>query len=128
MSLTLYDRYHKFVQKILIKNDISTFKRHNDYRYMLEHVSTEQGQLYLDILISKNVPLEQIDAFCKLNDNFGNPIKSDYSFGSASPTSLRYILHAHLILEYIELLNLKIDDLKLVELGGGYGGLCLCLN
>jgi len=133
MSLDLYDRYHNFVQQILNKNDgdgITTFKRHPDYRYMLEHVSPDQGQLYLNIIFSKfpNITMEMIMSFCKLNDSIGSPKMSEYIFGYASPTSIRYILHTLLILEYIELLNLKICNLKLIELGGGYGGLCLCMN
>jgi len=124
--MSLYERYHNFVKKILLKNDISNFKNHNDYRYMLEHVSFEEGLQYYNFIISKfNLTNDEIYSFCIKNDSIGNPIKFNYSFGNASPTSLRYILHSLLILEYIQ--SLELNNLDIIELGGGYGGLCLCM-
>ena len=44
---------------------------------------------------------------------------------NCSPTSLRYVLHAHIILEYQKKLNL--NHIRIVEVGGGYGGLLLAI-
>jgi hypothetical protein len=63
-----------------------------------------------------------------LNDAIGNPNKEKYDNLkiSVSPSSLRYIYHTHLILTYMKKINnLKVD---VIELGGGYGGLCFSLN
>jgi uncharacterized protein YjbK len=62
--MSLYERYHNFVKKILLKNDISNFKNHNDYRYMLEHVSFEEGLQYYNFIISKfNLTNDEIYSF-----------------------------------------------------------------
>jgi hypothetical protein len=63
--------------------------------------------------------------FCELNDKIGNPIKSKIKYLYNSPSNLRYIFHAHLILTHIGSLNL--NNLNIVEVGGGYGGLCLAI-
>ena len=122
--MELYNRYHNYVKNTL--NDISNFKNNQDYVYMLEHVSFEQGIEYIEHIISKfNLSYDEITSFCVKNDSIGNPIKYNYSFVTCSPTSLRYILHALLILEYIKSLNL--NNLDIIEVGGGYGGLCLAM-
>ena len=128
MSKNLYVRFENFVKKILDDKDLFTnFKNHDDFRYMLEHVSFEEGQKYFDIIISKfNLSHTDIFSFCAMNDMLGNPIKYEYPCGSVSPTSLRYILHALLILEYMH--NLELNEVNIVELGGGYGGLCLAIH
>ena len=122
--MSIYERYHTFIKNNI--NDISNFKNHGDYRYVLEHVSHEEGKKYLEYIISKfNLTYEEIFTFCSKNDSIGNPIKFVFPFGQASPTSLRYILHSLLILEHIQ--NLQLKNLDIIELGGGYGGLCLCM-
>jgi hypothetical protein len=119
-----YDTYHQYVKSIA--NDLSNFKIHPGYTDVLEHVSFQQGQEYLKYISKFNLTDEQIYDFCKKNDSLGNPIKYHYPFGYVSPSSLRYILHSLLILEHIK--NLNINNIKIVEVGGGYGGLCLAIN
>jgi hypothetical protein len=46
---------------------------------------------------------------------------------SVSPTSLRYVYQSHLILSHIQELDILDDKMNMVEIGGGYGGLCLAL-
>ena len=67
-----------------------------------------------------------IKEFCNLNDKVGNPVKFKFFDFETSPTSLRYIYHCHLILSYIKTLNL--ENLDLVEIGVGYGGLCFAIH
>ena len=113
----LYDRYHNYVKSILNTNDLTNFKNNINYTYMLEHVSFKEGNEYLYHIKQKfNLTNDEIKSFCDKNDKIGNPTKFDYPFGKGSPTSLRYILHALLILEYIS--TLKQSQLNLVELGG----------
>ena len=49
--MDIYTRYHDYVKNTL--NDISNFKNNQDYVYMLEHVSFEQGLEYIEYIISK---------------------------------------------------------------------------
>jgi phospholipid N-methyltransferase len=102
----------------------SSFRRNYYYQQILEHVSHELGQAYLDE-VKKNNPelLKNIDRF-KENDNWGNPAMFDYpSIGKISPTTLRYIK------VYNDLLSLfKPDGLRVCEIGVGYGGQCRIIN
>jgi hypothetical protein len=65
-----------------------------------------------------------IESFCKLNDRIGSPriaLLHGLSI-PVSPTSLRYLYHAYLILSHAP------QDSNLVEIGCGYGGLCLAIQ
>lgn len=122
----MYETYINFINKILLNQDLSKFKSCSEYTAILEHVNPKQGKEYLSF-IEKNtsIPKNMIKEFCETNDKIGNPILTQFSYFYASPTSLRYICHAHIILTYLGTLNLKKIDI--VELGGGYGGLCLAI-
>jgi hypothetical protein len=59
-----------------------------------------------------------------MNDSFGSPVKYKISelMQPVSPSSLRYLYHAFLIVEYMQ------PNSSIVELGCGYGGLCLAVH
>lgn len=115
----VYDRYVQYVKTIGSKHE--PFKSNPEYTYMLEHVTPELGEKYLDLLRSEfsmtdNVILD----FCNKNDSFGTPhtfIIRDLQT-PVSPTSLRYLYQASVILKQ------SGDTDSFVEVGGGYGGLC----
>ena len=94
---------------------------------ILEHVSVQQGAEYL-ALIQAEFPdaLSTMEAFIHANDILGAPHKVRYGALVCSPTSLRYVYHAHLILAHIRRLGLA--EVDIVELGAGYGGLCFALH
>jgi hypothetical protein len=92
---------------------------------ILEHVSPQFGEEYLKLLYSEiGLSKQKIIDFCKMNDSFGSP--NTYNIGdlgiNVSPTSLRYLYHASLILKH----SRNCD--KFVEVGGGYGGLFLAIT
>ena len=124
----VYERYSNFVASIC-DSDLLGFKSNPDYTYMLEHVMRDYGEDYLKcILASTNIKIQDIQEFCKLNDSVGDPNKEKYDGLDipVSPTSLRYILHADLILTHMkEVCDVNAD---VIELGGGYGGLCLAMH
>jgi hypothetical protein len=126
----MYDRFIKYVNSVKeIQN--SDFKSNEDYTYVLEHVSYNLGLQYLNLIktIHSYIDNSLILKFILLNDKYGNPKKYTFFFNSessfeASPTSLRYILHALDILKYYKTKNLR----DIVEIGCGYGGLFLAIN
>ena len=124
--MDIYETYYKFVETLCSSGDISTFKRDPKYTYMLEHVSISDGSNYLN-LIKKLTPIDEnaIVSFCNQNDSIGNPKLESYGNLNVSPSSLRYLFHSHLILTHLQ--TLKLDKIDIVELGGGYGGLCLAM-
>jgi putative sugar O-methyltransferase len=107
------------------ENSFNTFKSEFEYTSILEHVSKEQGELYLKYLW-KNYPdfIEKIEQF-KLNDLYGGTKKSEYDFiGSISPSTLRYIK----VLSDLKSIFGSLDGKKIVEIGPGYGGQCFIIN
>lgn len=122
-----YSPYANYVESICQSCNLSSFKSHPNYTYMLEHVSKVQGDEYIYFIKNTmNITDDEIKKFCTLNDSIGNPKKDEFGFMVASPSSLRYIFHAHLILKHLSNLNLQIIDI--VEVGGGYGGLSLAVH
>ena len=122
-----YSPYSNFAESICQTGNLSSFKNNSNYTWVLEHVTKAQGNEYLYFIKSTtNITEDEIKEFCMINDSLGSPVRSDFGLVVASPTSLRYIFHAHLILKHLATLNLPSIDI--VEVGGGYGGLCLAVN
>lgn len=127
MSIEDYSSFTNYVASICRENNLTNFKRHPDFTPTLEHVSHESGNQYLREIASRStLTINDIKAFCQLNDAIGSPYKSSFGFMEASPSSLRYIFHAHLILTHLKSLGLPSNDI--VEVGGGYGGLSCAIH
>jgi hypothetical protein len=131
----MYNSYCNYVKDICNEGKLENFKRNPIYTNILEHVTFEQGKLYFkEILSNTEITSQEIIDFSTINDGLGNPRKELYSEYipdfEISPTSLRYIYHSHLILSYIKRLKEKqmVDTIDIVEIGGGYGGLCLAIH
>jgi putative sugar O-methyltransferase len=128
----MYDTYTNYI-KSFIDSDIEQwiFKSHPEYCYVLEHVSKVYGDFYLMEIDRKfnsffNTNKDYLIDVCHKNDFFGNPSKYNFNgFTNCSPTNLRYILHSLLILTYMKDCNL--NNVDIIEIGGGYGGLCFFL-
>lgn len=129
---TIYDAYSDYVGSICSEKNLKEFKSNPLYTYMLEHVSTHHGKQYLEYIRKTSLlSIDDVIQFCTINDATGSPKKEEYPVFlkdvSVSPSSLRYIYHAHLILSHMKSLN--SDALRdIVEIGGGYGGLCLAIH
>jgi hypothetical protein len=119
-----YINFCNFVRNL---DELGDFKSSHIFQGILEHVSLEQGNEYL-YYIKKITEItdHDIQQYCHLNDMYGGGIKHNFGFITTSPSNLRYILHSYLILRHIQSLNL--NDVDIVEVGGGYGGLCLAIN
>ena len=132
-----YKIYSQFCQEAIDNNILfQTFKCNPRYTYMLEHVSFEQGILYLYKLYSSynqiinKIPWVKI----KQNDLIGQPLIYDYrnllsNFVQLdnymfSPTTLRYLITG---LDILSSYNDENKNINIVEIGGGYGGQCKIL-
>ena len=116
--------------------DISelNFKSSRAYFGIVETVSSDIGKKYFDLILEEiyttKIGVQDIIDFCNLNDSIGKPnlivyYIPDYPYNlKCSPTSLRYFYHALLILRHIKTTECN----NIVEIGGGYGGLCLAIN
>jgi len=132
----MYNSYLNFVSNIT-KNTISNsnFKSNKNYNGILEHVSNEQGKQYIKLInetittLFPEISFENIKDFIIINDKYGIPQKEHFTFPDkttviCSPTSLRYVYHSLIILNYYKLSN---NTKNIVEVGCGYGGLFLGL-
>lgn len=126
MSWTLQESaaspYLQICKLSATNNDyFSNFKSNPSYRHVLEHVPYEEGLQYIE-----EIQIEYIDKLDKIkeNDLYGSPIKYEYeTFGSVSPTTIRYLKNVSDIIT-----NLGNEFKSIVEIGGGYGGLCKVMS
>lgn len=127
----MYSNYINYIKDIDYLNfNNCEFKRNDNYTAILEHVNSGTGLLYLNLIQSEftNITEKQIIDFITINDTYGYPHKTDYILKNGttincSPSSLRYIYHALLILDHYKTTNTN----DIVELGCGYGGLFLAI-
>ena len=124
-----YSDYERFIETILQQDGFSNFKSNPNYNHILEHVCFDYGQQYLRLAKELfHLPTAQIQMFGALNDSVGVPKKEYYKEEnlSISPTSLRYVFHALIILN--DIATKGIRNAHIVEVGCGYGGLALAIS
>lgn len=105
-------------------NDFSNFKRDTKYNTILEGNEKIVGDIALQSI--KNYGgfdylVKNIDKF-KENEQIGNPQKFIYDGIEVAPSTLRYVN------SLLEIKRLNINPKKIIEIGGGYGGLCKILS
>ena len=127
----LYHPYNNLVGQLVEQPiDSWTFKSNPTYREILEHVNLRYGQQYLQLVMDEflsTIPLDILVQTCQENDTYGAPLKHAFDgFIQCSPTSLRYLYHSLLILQFLAKCGQR--SVNIVEIGGGYGGLCLFLH
>jgi len=118
-----YSKYLKICQQAVEdEKAFKTFRNHVEYVAVVEACGQSHGADYLSV-IEKNYPylLSYISRFIS-SDEIGSPAVFHYSGmnEALSPTTLRYIKVLG------DLMNLfdELDDMDIVEIGGGYGGQC----
>jgi hypothetical protein len=102
-----------------------TFKQNPAYTRILEHVTYEQGKSYLEIALCQTPDFRYYLDLFRENDRIGSPRVHEYGeFGVFSPTTFRYMKVASDLKKHFGTLN----NMRIVEIGGGYGGQCLVLS
>ena len=128
-----YDNYVNCINYNLTLNpDDWEFKSNINYTGTLEHVSREEGDKYLYKIRSNYSSFyyskkDFLTNLCYKNDAFGKTIKYTYDdFAHCSPTNLRYIYQTLLALDYVK--SEMLNNLNIIEIGGGYGGLAFYIK
>ena len=128
----IYDVWENYCAKILESGDLSTFKKHPHIEYMTEHNNLERyapewlqqiNDKIQKLDIDKNIVLTAL----RKNEKYGGSTKSitieDFKVHANS------IKYANIALELIIDWNKKeLNNVNLIEIGGGYGGFSLILN
>jgi len=103
-------------------NNFDTFKQDSRYIPVLEHVDKKESLLYISEMKSKELITGSVLNSIKENDKYGSPTIFEYDeFGLISPSTIRYIKSSLDILDYF---GSDVDYKTILEIGGGYGGLC----
>jgi hypothetical protein len=118
------EKYRKACHHYAV-NGFGSFKRDKDYGMILEGNEKDVGIVALKN-IQKNggvdTLLKYADKF-KENETIGEPPIFNYiGFGEFAPSTLRYVNTA------LEIKTLVKDPKKIIEIGGGYGGLCKIMS
>lgn len=127
-SLAESPEYLQFCKEALFSEEIfKNFKRQPMYTLFQEFTTFEEGKEFLHVIYRDSPDLLNPILMKKFqgNDRLGNPLTFLYTrIGLFSPTTLRYIkavsdLRAHFG---------NLDGMKVIEIGGGYGGQCKILS
>lgn len=124
--------YQNYVQALgTLKSNpaiFNTFKSNENFTEILEHITFEHGEQYKELIKSEfGRDFHEFLDLIAINDAIGTPKKYMYEDVLMSPSNFRYIYHALLIGSKCEKWFSK-NSLKIVEIGGGYGGLCFYLK
>jgi putative sugar O-methyltransferase len=126
------DVMDKYITKCgdFVENDelFANFKRDIDYTKILEGNEAQTAELALSSIKQKGgvqFALDNLERF-RENEKIGNPVLLDVKGidKPIAPSTIRYI---NTTLDIMRMLNGKKIK-KIVEVGGGYGGLCKTLS
>jgi len=109
--------------ELAVSNDevFFDFRRSAIYNCILEHFDYEFGQKCLDSVKLNSEELLDYFSIFQSSDLYGNPITFDYKKdGNFSASTLRYIANLSQIISAFG----DLSGSNIVEIGGGYGGLC----
>ena len=100
------------------------WKTHPHVSYMLEHEWESAAKIYIEYL-RPFLTAEQIQAMASANDKHGGAVTKLIEGITTSTSSIRYIRHSYDFCAHI--ISKGLNDVTVVEIGGGYGGLALTM-
>tara|TARA_Y100000741_G_scaffold347384_1_gene314612 strand:+ start:241 stop:1008 length:768 start_codon:yes stop_codon:yes gene_type:complete len=128
-----YSNYQRAIKTQLTLNPEEwNFKNNKEFGYVLEHCQGFHAVQYFNAIKRKfktfyESNVHTLKNICTLNDTYGKTKKYQLkNFMTCSPSNLRYILHSLLILE--DMKKYKLNNIDIIEIGGGYGGLCFFIH
>lgn len=124
---SIYDQFRAKCVQIIDQPQFANWKSDAIITDMLEHEYVQVAETFLDTL-TKRFSRDQIQNIVEINDSVGGTklhLFEKYNI-IASPSSIRYMLHAFEIFELIK--SKKATRTTIVEVGGGYGGLALTMH
>jgi len=112
---------------LLAANDDSvfeTFRVHEDYAYNLGCYTNKIRGIFLDIINRDYPDLLKYSKKFEESEKFGGPETYDCGFGKFSDPTIRYIK----TIGDIRNIFGALDNLKIIEIGVGYGGQCKIIS
>jgi putative sugar O-methyltransferase len=128
---TLSDYTSACLEAVEYDNEFSNFRKNEKYRTILEGAPKLFSDYYVQKInshLKKNLFYSNLEKF-KENDKIGNPDLYDESeIGLISPSTLKFAFNAIDIVCFLEQQSQPLSLKNIIEIGGGYGGLCLLLS
>lgn len=120
----MYSEYETECKNIVNNQNLfDKFRTNNHIKIIIETVSENYGKSYIQELEKIN-PLILTNSLLMKLDAIGSPSKIFYNGLSISPTFARYLHQVSLL----EVFFNKLSGMKIVEIGGGFGGHSCVLN
>lgn len=120
IDYTEWNNYAKYIAD----NKLTDWKRQQYVTYMLEHVLASYSEVSLQYL-RNYLSDDDIQRLAYINDKHGNPDVQNINGIISSPSSIRYIHQAYDACNHF--INKKLNNITIIEIGGGYGGLALII-
>ena len=121
------DGYLDACSEAVDDKNFANFKQDPRYRYILEGGTKDTFDYFLNkikTLDNNSIFFDNLELF-RRNDLYGNPdLYEDSEIGKFSLTTLKYAYNALEIVDYVK----DSSPNKIVEIGGGYGGLAVILG
>lgn len=102
----------------------AVFRRQKQCRQVVDTVRAAQGWEHLTKALLLKPGIARLLPRIRENDRVGSPRTSPYPFGRFSPTTMRYV---HVAVDIMHRFG-SLDGMRIVEIGGGYGGQCRVLS
>jgi putative sugar O-methyltransferase len=125
------DKYPRFCLQAANEDEIyNSFRRHPIYTSIVETVSKQVGENYFQMALSKKPELKNYLNNFVSSEKIGSPQTFPYKYNFFSPkyffspTTLRYI---NVLSDLIQFFG-NLNGMRIVEIGGGYGGLCKIIS
>lgn len=114
------DAYLKICREAVEDDNVfAVFKSLPAYTKILEHASYKQGLEYFNrIVIGPHLDVHST------NDNYGRPKRFTYGKWILSPTTLQYV---YVLQRLVDMFG-SLEDMRIIEIGGGYGGQCKIIH
>lgn len=123
VNQSMIDNYLLACKDFTVNDEsFNTFKVDSRYTPVLEHLTESDANLYFAEMKCKNLLSEKKLSLVKENDKYGSPLVINHSeLGVISPTTVRYLKNS---LDIVDYFGTQMPFGKVIEIGGGYGGLC----
>lgn len=129
LTIDIYERWQAYCASI---QNVSSFRQHPDLEYMLEHDCLPMYlprwlEIISDYVKKYNLTDDQMQTLVSCNEKFGNSKKNARVYGvECNACTIRYIYMAFHIISQLD--NFGITNPSIVEIGPGYGGLCVVFS
>jgi len=125
---TKYNRYTREINSELNAPNGGNIRRRKHYLIVVcGYTQLLNNQIYNNEIVGGSYykmiqdNIDYIKSIFTTNDSFGNPVKINTFLGLYEGNNVKYLYHSCCVLDHMK--SLGLNNIDIVEIGGGYGGL-----